>query len=318
MVTIEKLIKDGLNIIKQREFNSPRLEVELILCYLLQKDRIYLHLNGETRVSQDIADKFYELAEKRNGGYPLQYITNSQEFMGLNFYVREGVLIPRPDTEILVEKVLEIAKERFDGKAKILDLGTGSGAIGVSLAYYLRDSFVTALDISEKAVETAGINAKRQGLTNIKVLKADIFNYRTHEKFHIIVSNPPYIQRDAINGLQTEVSLYEPRLALDGGEDGLDYYRRIVGLFADLHENKGLLAVEIGFEQRKSVEEIFMNSKLFKDIKTYRVLINGKTAKAGAEVEVGDVIEIIFGEKPMKIRASSISVMSPSRNASSL
>jgi release factor glutamine methyltransferase len=151
-------------------------------------------------------------------------------------------------------------------------LGTGSGAIGVSLAYYLRDSFVTALDISEKAVETAGINAKRQGLTNIKVLKADIFNYRTHEKFHIIVSNPPYIQRDAINGLQTEVSLYEPRLALDGGEDGLDYYRRIVGLFADLHENKGLLAVEIGFEQRKSVEEIFMNSKLFKDIKTYRDL----------------------------------------------
>jgi release factor glutamine methyltransferase len=272
MVTIEKLIKDGLNIIKQREFNSPRLEVELILCYLLQKDRIYLHLNGETRVSQDIADKFYELAEKRNGGYPLQYITNSQDFMGLNFYVREGVLIPRPDTEILVEKVLEIAKERFDGKAKILDLGTGSGAIGVSLAYYLRDSFVTALDISEKAVETAGINAKRQGLTNIKVLKADIFNYRTHEKFHIIVSNPPYIQRDAINGLQTEVSLYEPRLALDGGEDGLDYYRRIVGLFADLHENKGLLAVEIGFEQRKSVEEIFMNSKLFKDIKTYRDL----------------------------------------------
>jgi release factor glutamine methyltransferase len=272
MVTIEKLIKDGLDIIEQREFNSPALDVELILCYLLQKDRIYLHLNKKTQVSQDIKDKFYELVQKRNEGYPLQYITNSQEFMDLNFYVQEGVLIPRPDTETLVEKVIEIAKKKYKNKIKILDLGTGSGAIAVSLAYYLKNSVVTALDISEKSVETANINIKRHNLKNIKVIKANIFDFITREKFHIIVSNPPYIERDTIKSLQTEVSVYEPRLALDGGEDGLDYYRRIVELFAELHEKKGVLVVEIGYEQKKSVEEIFLNSKLFKEIKTYKDL----------------------------------------------
>ncbi|NLK65632.1 MAG: peptide chain release factor N(5)-glutamine methyltransferase [Tissierellia bacterium] len=272
MVTIEKLIKDGLDIIEQREFNSPALDVELILCYLLQKDRIYLHLNKKTQVSQDIKDKFYELVQKRNEGYPLQYITNSQEFMDLNFYVQEGVLIPRPDTETLVEKVIEIAKKKYNNKIKILDLGTGSGAIAVSLAYYLKNSVVTALDISEKSVETANINIKRHNLKNIKVIKANIFDFITREKFHIIVSNPPYIERDTIKRLQTEVSVYEPRLALDGGEDGLDYYRRIVELFAELHEKKGVLVVEIGYEQKKSVEEIFLNSKLFKEIKTYKDL----------------------------------------------
>ena len=272
MVTIEKLIKDGLDIIEQREFNSPALDIELILCYLLQKDRIYLHLNKKTQVSQDIKDKFYELVQKRNEGYPLQYITNSQEFMDLNFYVQEGVLIPRPDTETLVEKVIEIAKKKYNNKIKILDLGTGSGAIAVSLAYYLKNSVVTALDISEKSVETANINIKRHNLKNIKVIKANIFDFITREKFHIIVSNPPYIERDTIKRLQTEVSVYEPRLALDGGEDGLDYYRRIVELFAELHEKKGVLVVEIGYEQKKSVEEIFLNSKLFKEIKTYKDL----------------------------------------------
>jgi release factor glutamine methyltransferase len=272
MVTIEKLIKDGLDIIEQREFNSPALDVELILCYLLQKDRIYLHLNKKTQVSEDIKDKFYELVQKRNEGYPLQYITNSQEFMDLNFYVQEGVLIPRPDTETLVEKVIEIAKKKYKNKIKILDLGTGSGAIAVSLAYYLKNSVVTALDISEKSVETANINIKRHNLKNIKVIKANIFDFITREKFHIIVSNPPYIERDTIKSLQTEVSVYEPRLALDGGEDGLDYYRRIVELFAELHEKKGVLVVEIGYEQKKSVEEIFLNSKLFKEIKTYKDL----------------------------------------------
>jgi release factor glutamine methyltransferase len=192
--------------------------------------------------------------------------------MDLNFYVQEGVLIPRPDTETLVEKVIEIAKKKYKNKIKILDLGTGSGAIAVSLAYYLKNSVVTALDISEKSVETANINIKRHNLKNIKVIKANIFDFITREKFHIIVSNPPYIERDTIKSLQTEVSVYEPRLALDGGEDGLDYYRRIVELFAELHEKKGVLVVEIGYEQKKSVEEIFLNSKLFKEIKTYKDL----------------------------------------------
>jgi release factor glutamine methyltransferase len=272
MVTIEKLLRDGIDIIKQREFNSPKLEVELILCYLLQKDRIYLHLNRKKEVSQEIKDKFYKLAEKRNNGYPLQYITNSQEFMGLDFYVQEGALIPRPDTETLVETVINIVKERYNKKIKILDLGTGSGAIAISLAYYLRNSFVTAIDISDIAVETTKINIKKHNLNNIEVIKGNIFEDNFGEKFDVLVSNPPYIESDEIKNLQTEVSVYEPRLALDGGVDGLDYYRPIVELFKKISEKNGVLAVEIGKQQKKSVEEIFLNSKVFKEVKAYRDL----------------------------------------------
>ena len=274
MVTIEKLLKSGIEIIKQREFNSPKLDAELILCYLLQRDRICLHLNRKEEVNDDIEEKFYELAKKRNAGYPLQYITNSQEFMGLEFYVREGVLIPRPDTETLVELIINMSKDKFNHEElKILDIGTGSGAIAVSLAYYLKNSVVTAIDISDTAVETANINIEKHNLNNIKVIKGNIFeDILSGEKFHIVVSNPPYIERDAIKNLQAEVSIFEPKIALDGGVDGLDYYRRIVEIYKKIHEKDGVLAVEIGCAQKDSVEDIFMNSKLFKTIKTYRDL----------------------------------------------
>ena len=261
MVTIEKLLMDGIDIIKQRKFNYPNLDAELILSYIIQKDRIYLHLNRKKEVSDHIKEKFYQLAVKRNEGYPLQYITNSQEFMGLDFYVQEGVLIPRPDTETLVELVINIAKEKYyNQNVKILDLGTGSGAIGISLAYYLKNSRVTAIDISDIALETTNINIEKHNLSNIKVIKGNIFEeILSDEKFNFVVSNPPYIEKDTIKNLQREVSYYEPKLALDGGSDGLDYYRRIAELFKGIHEKNGVLVVEIGNEQKKSVEEIFEN-----------------------------------------------------------
>lgn len=274
MVTIEKLLLDGIDIIKQREFNFPKLDAELILSYIIQKDRIYLHLNRKKEVSDHIKEKFYQLAVKRNEGYPLQYITNSQEFMGLDFYVQEGVLIPRPDTETLVELVINIAKEKYyNQNVKILDLGTGSGAIGISLAYYLKNSRVTAIDISDIALETTNINIEKHNLSNIKVIKGNIFEeILSDEKFNFVVSNPPYIEKDTIKNLQREVSYYEPKLALDGGNDGLDYYRRIAELFKGIHEKNGVLVVEIGNEQKKSVEEIFENIGLFKTIETHKDL----------------------------------------------
>lgn len=274
MVTIEKLLMDGIDIIKQRKFNFPSLDAELILSYIIQKDRIYLHLNRKKEVSDDIKEKFYQLAVKRNEGYPLQYITNSQEFMGLDFYVQEGVLIPRPDTETLVELVIDIAKEKYNNQSiKILDLGTGSGAIGISLAYYLKNSLVTAIDISDIALETTNINIEKHNLCNIKVIKGNIFEeILSDEKFNFVVSNPPYIEKDTIKNLQREVSYYEPSLALDGGIDGLDYYRRIAELFKGIHEKNGVLVVEIGNEQKKSVEKIFENIGLFKTIETHKDL----------------------------------------------
>lgn len=283
MVTIEKLLKDGVEIIKQREFNFPKLDAEMILCYLLQKDRIYLHLNRKAEVNNDVKEKFYQLAVKRNEGYPLQYITNSQEFMGLEFYIQEGVLIPRPDTETLVELIINIAKDKFSNQEiKILDLGTGSGAIGISLAYYLKNSRVTAIDISDTAIETTNINIEKHNLNNIKVIKGNIFeDILSGEKFHIVVSNPPYIERDTIKNLQIEVSVFEPKLALNGGVDGLDYYRRIAELFKKIHEKDGVLAVEIGCEQKDSVEEIYRDAKIFKSITTYRDLSGNNRVVSG-------------------------------------
>ncbi len=149
MVTIERLLKEGTEIIRQREYNNPFLDVQLILCYLLQKDKVYLYLHKKDEVGDETAERFYVMAEKRNEGYPLQYMINSQEFMGLDFYVREGVLVPRPDTETLVENIIEIVNKSplKNETISILDIGTGSGAIAVSLGYYLKNSEVTAMDI---------------------------------------------------------------------------------------------------------------------------------------------------------------------------
>lgn len=269
MVTIEKLFKDGIEIIKQREFNNPFLDVQLILSHLLKKDRIYLYVHRNDEVDSEIVKQFYDMAEKRNEGYPLQYMTNSQEFMGLDFYVKEGVLVPRPDTEILVEKIINIVNNGSlkNKNVSILDIGTGSGSIAVSLGNYIKNSTVTAMDISDVAIETAMTNITKHNLINVKTIKGDIFNYNfENQKFDIVVSNPPYINRDIISTLPKEVSVYEPKLALDGGSDGLDYYRQIVKIFGNIHESNAILSVEIGYDQKEAVKEIFNNANLFKTI----------------------------------------------------
>lgn len=269
MVTIEKLLKDGTGAIKQREYNNPFLDVQLILSHLLKKDRIYLHAHRNDEVDEEVALQFYEMVQKRNEGYPLQYMTKSQDFMGLNFFVQEGVLVPRPDTEILVEKIINIFNnsDMKDKEINILDIGTGSGAIAVSLAYYLKNAKVTALDISDVAIETANINIKKHELSNIKTLKGDIFNYKFENlKYDIVVSNPPYIEKETIKSLPIEVSMYEPKLALDGGEDGLIYYRQIVEVFKLIKSENSILSVEIGCDQKDSVTNIFNESRLFSKV----------------------------------------------------
>ena len=266
MVTIEELLRDGREIIKQREFNNPSLDVQLILSHLLNKDRTYLYSHGKSEVDFSTAKEFYKMVAKRNEGYPLQYITNFQEFMGLNFYICEGILAPRPDTETLVEKVINIVKSGplKDKEIKILDIGSGSGAIGVSLGYYLKNSMVTLMDISDTAIEVSNINIKKHGLQNVKAVKGDIFNYDFESpKYTIVVSNPPYIKSSVIASLPEEVSVYEPKLALDGGSDGLDYYRQIVKFFEKAHGENAMLSVEISYDQKDAVIEILNNSKLF-------------------------------------------------------
>lgn len=271
MKSIEQLINDGIKLLKQRDFNNPSLDIQLILMYLLNKDKIYLYTHNDELVNEEIIKKYYEMLEKRNTGYPLQYMLNCQEFMGLELYVEEGVLVPRADTETLVEKIINIAKsDRFKDRKNIniLDIGTGSGAIAVSLAHYIKNSQVTAVDISDTSIKVANVNKEKFALENLQVVKADLFDNLNFlsSHFDIIVSNPPYIESKEIDKLQIEVARYEPRLALDGGDSGLLYYKKIKEIVEDLICEDGILSVEIGHNQAESVLTLFKEIKSVKNI----------------------------------------------------
>ena len=193
---------------------------------------------------------------------PLQHITHTQEFMKMDFFVNENVLIPRPDTEILVEEVIKIAKT-IDNP-QILDLCTGSGAIGISIAKNIQSAEVSAIDISEKALEVAKKNANNLQ-AKVKFKKSNLFNNIGKTKFDIIVSNPPYIKKEDIKLLSNDVQK-EPQIALDGGYDGLDFYRKIANKAIDYMKFESYLCLEIGFDQKEEVIEILKNTQYYTDI----------------------------------------------------
>lgn len=242
----------------------------LILCKLLDVDKSYIYTYGEMEVSPSVVNKFLELMEKRLSGYPIQYILGEWEFMGLDFYLEEGVLVPRPDTEVLVEYIIGYIKRKYNGVGlNVLDLGVGSGAISLSIANYCKNSLVYGVDISDIAIKVANINKDRLKLYNVNFFKGDLFEalekIDPKVKFQIIASNPPYICKDEIEKLHTTVKDFEPRLALDGGVDGLDFYRKITPISKEFLTNNGLLIYEIGFEQGKAVEHI-LNLEGFKEV----------------------------------------------------
>jgi release factor glutamine methyltransferase len=272
--TVKKALENAVAILGEREHTTPSLDARLLLAYVLDVDKSYLYLNLEREISGDRLGRFYELVEERAKGYPLQYILQSQEFMGLDFYVEEGVLVPRPDTEILVEKLLEISKKTYGeaGDCSILEIGSGSGAIAVSLAYYLKNAKVYSIDIDETPVRIATKNAKKHGVEDRTCfLQGDLFEPLDGLEgisFDIIVSNPPYIKSEEIDTLQLEVSTFEPRLALDGGEDGLEFYRKIVEGGLRYLKPGGILAFEIGYDQREAVVSLMEDR--YRDISTLK------------------------------------------------
>lgn len=261
---INQLLKIGVDIIKDRDYGNPLLEATMVLEDLLKVDRIYIYTRGKDRLGKDIRDRFLELMNLRASGYPIQYILGRQDFMGLDFYIEEGVLIPRSDTEILVEYVLKYIDENHGKeKIKVLDLGFGSGAIALSLAYYKKHIKVYGIDNSDLAMKVASINKDRFNLDNVQLYKGDLFEDLNMEgDFHIIISNPPYIPSEEIERLQTEVKAFEPRTALDGGRDGLDYYRQLVPGFKKYLRPQGLLIFEIGHDQGQAVKNLMLDGGL--------------------------------------------------------
>ena len=273
---INHLLKRGADMIGDREYGNPVLEATMVLEKLLDVDRVYIYTHGKETVSGDIADKFMTIMEKRAEGYPIQYIIGKKEFMGLDFHVREGVLIPRNDTEILVEYILEYMDERHGNETiDILELGIGSGAISLSIAHYNRRVRIHGVDLHSIPLEVAEENKARLGLDNVSFHQGDLFQgiegLEMDGRFHIIVSNPPYIPSDDMGTLQEEIREYEPTDALDGGGDGLDFYRRIIPQSRDYLIEEGLLIFEMGYDQGEEIERMMMD-KGFKDIGILRDL----------------------------------------------
>lgn len=235
---------------------TPRLDVETLLQKALGIDRLYILLNLDKDLSEDEEKTFNKFIEERLNNRPIAYIVGNREFMGLDFYVQEGVLIPRPDTEVLVEEVIEIAKDK--GQIEILDIGAGSGAITVSLAKYLENAKLTSVDISEIALEIAKKNAISNNVEDrINFVKSDLFSsLNKNQKFDIIVSNPPYIKREVIDTLDKQVKDFEPYNALEGGIDGLDFYRAITTQAKDYLKEGGVLAYEVGHDQSEDVSKL--------------------------------------------------------------
>jgi len=242
--------------------DTPRLDVEMILQKALgDVDRIYIHINLNKELSKDQYDLFLELIKYRLNGRPVAYIVGNREFMGLDFFVKEGVLIPRPDTEPLVEELIELCKMK--NEVDILDIGTGSGAITISLAKYIEKSKLTSFDISDIPLEVGEKNAISNEVDHkIQFIKSDLFSAIKNKdiKFDIIVSNPPYIPKRDMDTLHTQVKDYEPYNALEGGEDGLDFYRDITEQSKDYLKSNGILAYEVGHDQAKEVSEIMKNN----------------------------------------------------------
>lgn len=279
-MNIEEILKKEINNLKQNNIENSTLKAKILLANILNVKKEYLLIHSEEEIKQEDKIKYENCIKELIKGKPLQYITNKQEFMGLDFYVDENVLIPQPDTEILVEKAIEIAETTQ--KNKILDMCTGSGCIAISLAKKINNAQIIAVDISNNALNVANKNAINNNVENkIKFINSDMFN-NIEEKFDIIVSNPPYIETETINKLEIEVQ-NEPHLALDGGIDGLKFYKIIANnAFKYLNEN-GYLLLEIGYNQQNSVTQLLQDIGKYKNIETvkdlggnYRVVIARK------------------------------------------
>lgn len=258
-MTIQEALKQGMKEIKSTE--SPKLKARLLMQYILKQTRQYVIVNDMKELDKMQEKQYFEAIDKIKKGFPIEHIIHQKEFMKLNFFVDENVLIPRQDTEILVEEVIEIANKI--GANKILDLCTGSGAIGISLAKYLNNCGLTLVDISKEAMQIAKKNANINEVeSKITFIHSNLFDNLESQKFDIIVSNPPYIKTEAIKHLEKQVKK-EPNIALNGGQDGLDFYRKIIKEAYKYLNKGGYLCLEIGFDQKYDVIELIENEEKF-------------------------------------------------------
>lgn len=283
MSNIRDILSAGQETLEAHGKDGASFDARALLSFVLGIPFRDIPLKLDVMVTEEQNEKYIELLDERLSGKPLQYITGEQEFMGLSFQVDERVLIPRLDTEILAEEALAYLDKDPSRHCRVLDLCCGSGAIGLSLAALAGDTEVVLSDISKDALQVAELNAVHLGVKDrVSLIRSDLFR-ETGGGFDLIVSNPPYVRTDVIQTLETEVRDHEPVLALDGGADGLDIYRKIVKEAPEHLSEGGCLMMEIGFDQaadlKKLIEEDgrYSSCRVRKDLAGLdRVVIAGK------------------------------------------
>ena len=260
-MNIGEILLEAYKILKEVQIESYLLDSQLLLSKVLNKDKLFIILNRDFNLNHQQENEFLRLIQLRKSKMPIKYILGECEFMGMNFIVKPGVLIPRPDTEVLVEEVIKHINEK--AYTEVCDVCTGSGAIGIAIAEFIKNAKVTLYDISEDALAVTKSNIERFDLSKrVNVEFSDLLQVAIdqNKKFEVIVSNPPYIRDAVIPTLMEDVKNYEPYIALSGGSDGLDFYRRITEESLLVLEKGGLLAFEIGYDQREEVKNILLEA----------------------------------------------------------
>ena len=256
--TVRELMKSAMEHLQRKGFDDARLNVELLLAHALDLQRIQLYLHFDKPLTPEELKQFRTLYERRLNREPLQYIIGSTSFMGLHFTVDSRVLIPRPETETLIEQVMLLCQRYpIDVPIHLLEVGTGSGNIAVSIAKYVKHAHITSIDISKEALFVAEENARMHSVdSQIQFSRIDIFD-QTEElfrkQFDILVSNPPYVPRDEWESLQTEVRDFEPSAAVTDGRDGFKFYHRLIEIIPDILKPGGGIMLEVGFQQAEKV-----------------------------------------------------------------
>ena len=267
-MNIENTLNQGISILKANNIRNPHLDSEILLSVSINKDKKHIILNSKEILNSKQLESFNSFIERRKKGEPIAYLINKKEFWKDEFYVNKDVLIPRPDTELIIEQVLKIYSKQ--SQLQVLDIGTGSGCILLSILMERSNFYGTGIDISKKSIKVSKFNAKQLNLTNrVKFFHSSVDNFN-NGKYDDIVSNPPYIEQLSLKYLEKDVVNFEPKLALSGGFDGFSKIRKVINKASILIKKNGKFILEIGFNQKNKVikilkEEGFYVNKAIKD-----------------------------------------------------
>ena len=276
-MNIQLAIMEGTNILKDKDIQTAKLDTEILLSRVLDKDRKYIILNNNKEIQKKNLEYFKKLIKERSFRKPIAYLINKKSFWNSEFYITSDTLIPRPDTELLIDQALKLTKNK--NNLNLLDIGVGSGCILLSILKEKKNFYGTGIDISKKCLNISKINAKNLKLeTRIKFYKTDVDKF-SFGKYDLIISNPPYINKFDLKYLDKDVARFEPRIALDGGLDGLSEIRKVIKKSSELIKKNGKFILEIGFDQKNKVinllkkEGFYINSTLKDFAKNDRCIV---------------------------------------------